>query len=465
MLLSPKIKKIHLNGKRNKTPKTNPPYALSNFKTYDIKDTINKNIFPNKNYSNLVKKNSRHLLRKNILTPKYKYDSILHPSNIMTPNNKEINLLKDNLNLSISTERKIFDNKSIFTSIITKIENIMLKYKKNELKLYSLLIEIDYYINKMIGYEENANITDFKTFSPKNKLINSNINSSNEDKIVKNNENHLLKKKINKLYQKINEMEYKFKVNELNYFFCIGDYQKKINDLEKKLNMKKINKIPKNELKEFICYPHYMKFDVKEDINPKSIPMFNARKNKNKTIILNNKEKNNEFFDFNQNEKDTENIFKVKNDINENNIENLEKIYNNKNIIRLWKGLELNEVKNTIELGKKKYSEQIPIADKFFGREKSFFISHPKLNYIKIGKNGNQLTSWKIDNQLNNFPKQISKLKISKSQKNAIIVFPSSFNETMVNLEKLKINKNFQSIENKFEESLKKNKKTNKKEN
>ena len=234
-------------------------------------------------------------------------------------------------------------------------------------------------------------------------------------------------------------MEYKFKVNELNYFFCIGDYQKKINDLEKKLNMKKINKIPKNELKEFICYPHYMKFDVKEDINPKSIPMFNARKNKNKTIILNNKEKNNEFFDY--------------------NIENLEKIYNNKNIIRLWKGLELNEVKNTIELGKKKYSEQIPIADKFFGREKSFFISHPKLNYIKIGKNGNQLTSWKIDNQLNNFPKQISKLKISKSQKNAIIVFPSSFNETIVNLEKLKTNKNFQNIEYKFEESLKMNKK------
>jgi hypothetical protein len=40
-----------------------------------------------------------------------------------------------------------------------------------------------------------------------------------------------------------------------------------------------------------------------------------------------------------------------------------------------------------------------------------------------------------------------------------MIVFPSSFNETMVNLEKLRTNKNFKSIENKFEENLKLNKK------
>ena len=39
--------------------------------------------------------------------------------------------------------------------------------------------------------------------------------------------------------------------------------------------------------------------------------------------------------------------------------------------------------------------------------------------------------------------------------KNAMIVFPSSFNETMANLEKLRTNKNFRSIENKFEEILK----------
>ena len=77
------------------------------------------------------------------------------------------------------------------------------------------------------------------------------------------------------------------------------------------------------------------------------------------------------------------------------------------------------------------------------------------MNYINVGKDGNKLTSWKINNQLKAFPKQISKLKVSKSQKNAMIKFPSSFNETVVNLEKLRINKNFRSIENKFEENLK----------
>ena len=117
--------------------------------------------------------------------------------------------------------------------------------------------------------------------------------------------------------------------------------------------------------------------------------------------------------------------------------------------------MELNEVKETIKLGKKNFEMQIPIVDKFFGKKKSFFISHPRLNYVKVGKDGNQLTSWKLDNQLKSLPQQISKLKISKSQKNAMIVFPSSFNETMVNLEKLRTNKNFRSIENKFEETFK----------
>ena len=66
------------------------------------------------------------------------------------------------------------------------------------------------------------------------------------------------------------------------------------------------------------------------------------------------------------------------------------------------------------------------------------------------------MASWKLENQINSLPKQISKLKIlSKSQKNQIVVFPSFLNETMVNLEKLRTNKNFRSIENKFEETFK----------
>ncbi len=75
-------------------------------------------------------------------------------------------------------------------------------------------------------------------------------------------------------------MENKFKVEKLNYLFYIGEYQKKVAELEKKLNLNSIDNMPKTEIKKLICYPHYVKFDVSEDINPKSIPMFNLRKKK-----------------------------------------------------------------------------------------------------------------------------------------------------------------------------------------
>ena len=94
--------------------------------------------------------------------------------------------------------------------------------------------------------------------------------------------------------------------------------------------------------------------------------------------------------------------------------------------------------------------------DKIFGKDKNFFVSHPKLAYIKSLKDGNKLASWKLENQINSLPKELSKLKtLSKTQKNAIVVFPSFLNETMANLEKLRTSKNFRSIENKFEETFK----------
>ena len=109
-----------------------------------------------------------------------------------------------------------------------------------------------------------------------------------------------------------------------------------------------------------------------------------------------------------------------------------------------------------IELGKIKFDSKTEALDKLFGNDKNFFISHPKLKYIKCLYDGNKMATWKLENQINSLPKQLSKLKIlSKSQKNAIVVFPSFLNETMANLEKLRTNKNFRSIENKFEETFK----------
>ena len=57
-----------------------------------------------------------------------------------------------------------------------------------------------------------------------------------------------------------------------------------------------------------------------------------------------------------------------------------------------------------------------------------------------------------MENQINSLPKEISKLKSLPTKKKNPLVFPSFLGETLLNLEKLRTNKNFRSIENKFEE-------------
>ena len=75
---------------------------------------------------------------------------------------------------------------------------------------------------------------------------------------------------------------------------------------------------------------------------------------------------------------------------------------------------------------------------------------------MKIINSGNNIIRWKLGNQINSLPQQIAKLKtVSKSKKNTIVVFPSFLNETLLNIEKLKNNKNFRSIDNKFEDIYK----------
>ena len=59
-----------------------------------------------------------------------------------------------------------------------------------------------------------------------------------------------------------------------------------------------------------------------------------------------------------------------------------------------------------------------------------------------------------IDELLDSLPKSLMRHKFSsKLQRNYLIEFPSSLNQIMVNLEKLKIQNNFKSIENKFKDN------------
>ena len=441
------------------------PNSIRNSKNHQNKSQLLSNnklsFFDSTNNNNL----SYH---PRLLTPKYKI------------NLKNSLIQKESL--------KILNNEAIYNSIISKIENIMIKYKQDIKKLYFILSNIDNFINiinkgnylniKMNTIKNNfqisfiindENIDDNEIVSPnsKNKTNISNNNQVEVDKLES--DINIYKRKVNKLSTKINEIENKFKIEKLKYLFCIGEYQKRLTDLEKKLNMDSIDKMPKDELKKYLCYPHYVKFNNKEEINPKSVPMFNMGKKKCQSSVHDNRINKNNLsksdIEFNcdndlKNNKDNNlNSFDFLSDIkidnNNNEKTNLNDI-EEENIVEKEKEIKFEQVKNIIELGKKNFDSKTQILDKLFGNDKTFFISHPKLNYIKNLNNGNKMATWKLENQINSLPQQLSKLRmLSKTQKKAIVVFPSFLNETIVNLEKLRTNKNFRSIENKFQEKFK----------
>ena len=440
-------------------------------------------------------------------------------NNIISPfENKKMNSIENNNDSNTNNNNNISSNKkyglieliSIYNSIISKLDSLLNSYNKNSFQyIYSCLSKIKNNISKIIGEKtiiknisrNNNNISEIKkyrykttqidikkynSFNKKNKrkilfsALPSNKNKGfkqNNTSIQKNNDLNESKlgreyqdinlRKIKFLRQKYNDLENKYKIEELNYLFRIGEQQKKIIQLEKEINMINVDNMSKEELKKYRCFPNYVKFDVIDDSYQKPN---NLRKtmlrNKCHSSFQQRRHITNNFFEeknnnnLNNSRNDNDNLLNNQNDDNKNKTINVIKDYNNKNNNNddeLFK-----QTKEIIEYGKKNFNKEDFFIKKFFDQKKNYFISHPKLNYIKYGTDGLNMKTWKINDMLETLPKKISKYKFSsKSQKNAIIVFPSSLNETVVNLEKLRVNKNFRSIEIKFEENRKKNKQKN----
>ena len=450
----------------------NPPkykFIPRNIQSSFIKDYKEKS-FANKKKANLkhsnslkINKNSHHFynIKENfsvIDLEKSNNNNILSRNR---QNNKDFSIQKGFSSL--------FDSSKIKNSIISKIDHLMSIYKYNNIKLYYSFIKIENLINRLLKKSELDTQKSLSSYNNKNQdklniSNNENIDGENQEQEI-----NLLNKKINKLMQKQNEIENKFKFERLSYLFCIGENQKEIRELHDKLKMLTINKMPKNELKKVVCFPNYAKFDITDEINPKSIPMFSSNEKKTQTpkIIQRNKSKKSthDNNDFNQLFKTELRRYKhnISFSINESN----KKDDNNKNDTLDYEKEEeerkisgkqnkLKNIDDTIELGKKYFDEHIPYIDRFFQKKKNYFLSHPKLNYIKDINSGNNIIRWKLGNQINSLPQQIAKLKtVSKSKKNTIVVFPSFLNETLLNIEKLKNNKNFRSIDNKFEDIYK----------
>ena len=75
-------------------------------------------------------------------------------------------------------------------------------------------------------------------------------------------------------------------------------------------------------------------------------------------------------------------------------------------------------------------------SENIINKGKTYFISHPNLTIAGINNKKNKFSK--------GLPNKIFSFKFSKNlEKNAFFTFPSTLNETLVNLEKLKLNKNF----------------------
>ena len=311
----------------------------------------------------------------------------------------------------------------------------------------------------------------------KNKSRNKSENKNENKKENKNEyeiDNNTLIRKIKKLKEKINDIEEKSRIEQLKYLFFIIEQEKKISELEKNFDN---NQIPLDEriiekMKELKCLPNYYKPEINEEeaknLIKKRPPLSGKIRNnnlKNNNSFLksrnnnNNSIKNKYSFDkeidpiIKRNQSQILNIRKN----NKNKKEEYNNFYNNNLSKSKSKGKisnfdESNEIYETKKNNTKNFNKSV---QQLFN-EKNFFISHPKLKYVKNSQEKNHFQKLKTKEQLNGLTNLLSNINLaSKFQKSAVNDFSYYINNSMVNVEKLKGYHNYINIENKFEENLK----------
>jgi hypothetical protein len=403
---------------------------LSNnlFKTFinlsKEKSKLKFNALLNKaNSTSISKNNSSNNFDSNILSESRAYSEISSIYNYIINRMDSLikNINKYNYEYVFLCLIKIKDAINLIFS-----NNIILKRNNSNISPLKLNKESMFKYNDFNSKEKNLNkrsiLLDDKgqeinSFSNK---INSNMNETSSEIYINN-----TSKRIKLLRQKNSDLEEQIKIEKLKYLFCIGEQHKKIKKLEEELNKKNVDNMPKNEIKKIRCFPYYKKYDFLDKCVLKT--------KDEKNLSSNNKKRHKKFF--------------VSQYENFDNYENEDKIdnINEKELIE--------NTKNIIECGEKVLYKKEMEGNKLLDREGNYLVSHPKLKYIKDELN---MKSWKTNELLDSFPKQFLRHKFgSKSQKNSLIDFPSSLNQIIVNLEKLRIHNNFKRIENDFKENRK----------
>ena len=463
--------KKHSNKKFNLMQSKNLNNSNKNmFLSPSLKSIKNKTNIKSINYryKSIDINKSKNLEQKNnlFLTPRYDSNEIskftIQESNKNTNNNIDNNekcfILNNNLleyNSIIALLSKILVKSNSYT-IFTKIKNYIKKITSEKSDTQTLKNNSSFkeYFSQNESRPLSANINmnksekiEINKEEKDNKIKSKNKNKSKDYDIEKN----ILLRKIKKLYQRINELEEKFRIEQLKYLFYIIEQEKKIAELEKSFDK---NQFPLDEkiiekMKELKCLPNYYKPDVDEE---------NIRKN-TKRPPLSGKIKGSKKFNNN-------NSFLKSRNINNNNIKN--KYSFDKEIDPIIKRNQ-SQILNIRKDNKKDNYDNISISksriknihyeesnELYEINEKNFFISHPKLKYLKDSKEKNHFQRLKKKEKLNGISNLLSNINFgSKFQKIAVNDFSYFLNNSMVNIEKLREYHNYINIRHKFEESLK----------
>ena len=454
-------------------------------KIYNIKENINisnKNIFNNNIETDYTEENKfaelKNLLLKTSNEEKDK-ENYQEKSSLLL---KNIMAILEKLSLTLKGEKKLF---GILKEIYTTINLLIKEFKcdlNNTPKINTFITEpkndndndnkelIDIKIN-----EENSvfelDINSKVVFLLKIKTLNRKINSLNEElnclkKLFNDPNDKLNMSKSDNFYKffikKLKKIMLKTKCDEFKYLLFIQNQKKKIMDLEEKLNNKKHENLSKEVLKSIRCFPNFVQYNFKEDINPKSLPLseflqMKTTKNKRRPKSTKNIKKSFSFKNKNKNQihpiyiqtintdrqssksKSLRINGKIKTEINmknNNTSKNSKTFYKTKSHKLNFKSL-IEKEKNPKEfiIDKNIIKEVREFNPKtMMSNQKEFFIAHPTLDIAGISKGKGHAYM--------GLPKQFMKLNRGGA-KSARVVFPSSLNETMVNLEKLRINKLF----------------------
>ena len=482
-----------------------PNKKNANILELNDEDSINSDLFENQDKEKLnFSEEEDNDYQENLSILLENIYSILEKLSTNFKNDQKLlfKILKE-INISINL---IINEFSSFSKKKTDIDD-----EENDVNHFFLTEEKDIYEN---DDEENKNMkldTNSKVvFLLKIELLNRRIASLNEE--IKNLKTILFKSnnKINKdkndnyykfFMKKFKEIKDRKKCDDFKYLVFIENQKKKIFDLEEKLKIKNNENLPKDTLKSIRCFPNFVQYDFKEDINPKTIPLtqyiqqekdkekgkekkvekiknspkskkniFHSVKNKNKIQIQPLPNTFNKTYSCNKNKyrakeitlsdniKTDENknignynminitdiknnlkMFSNKDKYNSNKYINFKKFYDleiDKNNNYKYKTLSHEDksrnqkykIKNDLMKEIKEFNPKILINNK-----KEFFIAHPTLDIAGVAKGKEQVYI--------GLPKKLLRLNKGGNFKSTMMVFPSSLNETMVNLEKLRNNK------------------------